>query len=199
MTIFQVAALFYLLFYYGILLGFRVYLLYKRTGINAIKNMKKTGLEGFIEQVFKVCFVMISVIVLNYVFIENNYPYLIPITYFETITLGYIGIILSFTGLFLAFMAQLQMGDSWRLGLNENETISLIKHGLFKYSRNPVYLGILVSNIGFFLLMPNAVSLCFLALSYVSIEVKIRLEENYLLNTKGLAYENYLNRVRRWI
>ena len=91
------------------------------------------------------------------------------------------------------------MGDSWRLGLNENETISLIKHGLFKYSRNPVYLGILVSNIGFFLLMPNAVSLCFLALSYVSIEVKIRLEENYLLNTKGLAYENYLNRVRRWI
>ncbi|MEO0341603.1 MAG: isoprenylcysteine carboxylmethyltransferase family protein, partial [Bacteroidota bacterium] len=171
----------------------------KRTGINAVKNINKSGVAGFIEKVFKVCFVMIAVIALNYVFIEQNYSLLIPISYLETKMIGYIGIVLSFTGLLFGFIAQLQMGDAWRLGYNEKEQPSLVDKKLFAYSRNPIYLGIVVSNLGFFLMMPNALSLCFLVLSYVAISIKIRLEEGYLIQSIGQDYKDYLKRVRRWI
>jgi len=91
------------------------------------------------------------------------------------------------------------MGDSWRLGVNENEKTKLVKHGFFAYSRNPVYLGILISNIGFFMMMPNAVSLCFLTLNYVALNIKIRLEEFQLISKHQDEYESYFNKVRRWI
>jgi len=199
MTVFQIAALIYLLYYSGILLGFRGYLLYTRTGVNPIQSRKKTGVEGFIENVFKVCLVLMVATVLNYVFIEGNYKYLIPIKYLESNLIAYLGIFLGMFGLSFGFIAQLQMGDSWRLSLNENEKTDLVHQGLFAYSRNPIYLGYLISIIGFFMMMPNAISLCILSLSYVAIQVKIRLEEKYLIRINGIEYENYLARVRRWI
>jgi len=195
----QIAAILYLLFYCTLLIGFRSYLLYKRTGINPLKSRKKSGLEGFIENIFKICFVLIWVVVINFVFIEYNYKLLIPIPYLETAIIGNLGILLSMLGLTFGFISQLQMGDSWRLGLNESETTQLVNHGMYNYSRNPIYLGYLISNIGFFMMMPNAISLCFLALSYVAIEVKIRLEEIHLLQKNGIEYQSYLNTVRRWI
>lgn len=199
MTILQIAALLYLLFYCCILVGFRTYLLYRRTGINAIKSRKKTGTAGFIERVLRVCFVLLFVVVINFVFLENNYKLLIPIPYLEIASISYTGIFLSMIGLSFGFIAQLQMGDSWRLGLNDSEKTKLIDHGVYGYSRNPIYLAYMVSNLGFFMMMPNAISLCILFLSYVSLEIKIKLEEKYLLEKKGDEYENYLNRVRRWI
>ncbi|MBX2877572.1 MAG: isoprenylcysteine carboxylmethyltransferase family protein [Saprospiraceae bacterium] len=200
MNYLQIAALLYVLIYYGILLGFRSYLLYKNTGINPIKNKSKHGLAGFIENVFGVCFVLISVIAFNFAFLEKNYVfYLIPIDYLELTWLNNLGIVLSFSGLAIAFIAQLQMGNSWRLGLNESEKTPLIRKGLYHYSRNPVYVGILLSNFGFFLMMPNALSFCFLAVSYLAIEVKIRLEEQYLIAQHGAEFSNYLKQVRRWI
>ena len=200
MTVLQFAALFYLIIYYGVLLGFRAYLLYKNTGINPITNMEKKGIEGFVEKVFQVCFVLVSIIVLNFVFIEVNYVYyLVPFTYLELSWLGNIGIILSSTALIFAIIAQLQMGNSWRLGLNKQEKTTLVKSNLFRYTRNPIYLGLLISYIGFFLMMPNAFSLVFLVTSYVALEIKIRLEEQYLIDKHGQSYLSYHAKVRRWI
>jgi len=199
MNVLQIAALSYLLFYAGILLGFRSYLLYKGTGINPLSSRKTNGLEGFIESIFRFCFFLICVVVINFVFIENNYKLLVPITYLEREIVGYLGILISSIGLIFSLIAQLQMGDSWRLGLNENETTKLINHNIYAYSRNPIYLGYLVSIVGFFMIMPNAISLCLLALSIVSIGMKVRLEEVYLLNKLGTEYQSYVDKVRRWI
>lgn len=199
MTVLQISALIYLTAYCGILVGFSSYLLYKRTGINAIKSRKKEGIEGFVEAVLKVCFVLLFVVVINFVFLKGNYYLLVPISYLKTNLIAHIGIVLSMSGLLFGFIAQLQMGDSWRLGLNESENTNLVDHGIFAYSRNPIYLGYLVSNLGFFMMMPNAVSLCVLSLSYVCLAIKIRLEEVYLIRKNGLEYEKYLTRVRRWV
>ena len=199
MTILQIAALVYLFAYYGLLLGFRSYLLYKRTGINPIRRLEKNGLAGFVERVFGLCFFLVSFISLNYVFLEQNYhQYLVPIDYLVQPVLGNLGILFSFIGLFLAFIAQLQMGDNWRLGINQMQDTSLITKGLFQYSRNPVYLGILIANLGFFLMMPNACSLCWLALSYVALEIKIRLEEVSLEEQHAAQFVAYKLKVRRW-
>ena len=97
------------------------------------------------------------------------------------------------------YWAQFQMGNSWRLGLNKEEKTKLVREGSFKYSRNPIYLGILISYIGFFLMMPNTLSFAFLVASYIGLEIKIRLEEQYLLKIHPAEYLNYKSSVRRWI
>ena len=49
------------------------------------------------------------------------------------------------------------------------------------------------------MMMPNAINLSIFALSYVVLEVKIRLEKKYLLNKIGINYQSYLDKVRRWV
>ena len=96
-------------------------------------------------------------------------------------------------------IAEYQMAASWRIGIDYNETTELVSRGLFKVSRNPVFLGVFVSYIGMFLIMPNALSFAIMLLMVVSIQVQVRLEEEYLLAVHGDAYREYKKKVRRWI
>ncbi|MBT8253842.1 MAG: isoprenylcysteine carboxylmethyltransferase family protein [Bacteroidia bacterium] len=173
--------------------------MFRKTGINPFNSIAKSNLNGFNEKVLIFCSLLISVIILNYVFLPNNYLYLIPINYFENELWQYIGMGLSAVGFFIATIAQVQMQNSWRIGVGESDNVELIKHGLFKYSRNPIYLGLMLAFIGLFFMTPNAVTLCFLLLMYSSLEIKIRIEENHLLNQIGEKYQSYQSKVRRWI
>jgi protein-S-isoprenylcysteine O-methyltransferase Ste14 len=96
-------------------------------------------------------------------------------------------------------IAQNQMAKSWRIGINYNEKTELCTNGVFKVSRNPVFLGILISYIGTFLIIPNAITFTVLVLTFASLQFQIRLEEEYLLNSHGKEYQDYKNQVRRWI
>lgn len=97
------------------------------------------------------------------------------------------------------FIAQMQMADSWRVGIDEKQHTPLVTHGLFNWSRNPVFLGMLAALLGFFLVAPNAFTLLLLGLSYTSIQIQVRLEEPFLRAQHGAAYEQYCERVRRWV
>jgi protein-S-isoprenylcysteine O-methyltransferase Ste14 len=199
MTFLQIAVLLYVLFYYGILLGFRAYLLYRRTGVNAIINIPKEGVWGFNERVLMFCFILVSVVGFNYAFIPQNYPLLVPIPWLKAVLFSQLGVVIASFGLLFAFIAQLQMGDSWRLGIDENQSAPpLITHGLYRFSRNPVYLGILISLLGYFLMVPNAFSLLLLVLMFVSIQIKVRLEEAFLLAKHAESFKLYKQKVRRW-
>ncbi len=199
MTIYQIAVLGFVLFYFAVLLGFRSYLLYKNTGVNPFKKMGRTGIIGYNERVISFCSFLIPVIAFNYAFLETNYQYLIPIDYLEVDGLKNVGLLLSAIGLILSFVAQLQMKDSWRIGIDKEEETSLVKHGLYKYSRNPIYLGLGIAFLGFFLLAPNALSFTFLVLMSTSIGIKIRLEEAYMQEKHPKQFEAYTKEVRRWL
>jgi len=91
------------------------------------------------------------------------------------------------------------MRESWRIQINITEDTKLVTHGLYKYSRNPIYLGLLISFLGFFMIAPNALSLCFLILMLSSIGIKIRLEEEHLIRKHPGDFMEYKNNVRRWV
>jgi len=192
-------ALAYWILYYGLLLVFRAYVLYRNTGVNAIQNRQTDGLAGFAELVFKVCFILIPVLVLNYVFIPQNYQYFVPIQYLSLDWLNVLGGLLGIGGILFAFIAQLQMGNSWRLGLDHSTTTELVTKGFYQFSRNPIYLGVLVATFGFFLLLPSAASLGLLVANYIGLEVKIRLEEQFMAEQHQADYLTYQQRVRRWL
>jgi protein-S-isoprenylcysteine O-methyltransferase Ste14 len=142
---------------------------------------------------------LVPVIAIIYLIGGNFYEYLIPIKHLEIEGLKQFGIVIMLIGCAIVIIAQFQMENSWRIGIDESKKTELITNKLFQYSHNPIYLGLLISFLGFFLIAPNALSLCCLALSYPSIEIKIkiRLEDEYLIGKHGDDFQEYMEKVNR--
>lgn len=95
--------------------------------------------------------------------------------------------------------AQAQMGSSWRIGIDGGTRPPLVTTGLFAISRNPIFLGMRVSLLGLFLVLPNALSLAILAAGEILIQVQVRLEEQHLSTVHDAEFQRYRASVRRWL
>jgi protein-S-isoprenylcysteine O-methyltransferase Ste14 len=94
--------------------------------------------------------------------------------------------------------AQVAMGASWRIGLDQERT-GLVTSGLFGWSRNPTFLGMVAVVAGAFLVVPTAVTGIVLAAAWVAFSVQIRMEEEHLQRMHGPTYDAYCATVPRWI
>ena len=188
----------FLLVYFFFVFFLRSYLLWKRTGINPLTFNKTDDAHGYNGKIFTFISLLEFVVVLIYAFKNEWYQYLLPFWYLEYDYLKYIGWGLLVLSLILVWFAQSQMANSWRIGIDEKNKTELVTKGLFSISRNPIFLGIMMANIGLLLIIPNAFTLLIVSLSTVSINTQIRLEEDFLKRSHGKEYENYLNKVRRW-
>ena len=56
-----------------------------------------------------------------------------------------------------------------------------------------------VTLLGFFLIIPNVGSLITLLVGIILIGIQVRLEEEYLTGTHGDKYIEYRRNVRRWV
>jgi protein-S-isoprenylcysteine O-methyltransferase Ste14 len=102
-------------------------------------------------------------------------------------------------GLVLLVMAQLHLGASWRIGIEEGRRAGLITGGLYRFCRNPIYLAMLMVLAGYALLLPTRLSLALLLGGYVGIRQQVSAEEAYLLRTYGDAFRDYAGRVGRFL
>ena len=91
------------------------------------------------------------------------------------------------------------MSGSWRIGINYKEKTILVKTGVFRISRNPIFLGVMISYLGTFLIIPNMLTFGVLLVTFITLQIQVRLEEDYLTNTHGNSYVEYTKSVRRWI
>ena len=110
------------------------------------------------------------------------------------------GVVLFAGGLALTLAAQLGMGSSWRIGVDETETTDLVTGGLFAVVRNPIYSGMLPASVGIALMVPNVIALVAVIALVVGLEIQTRaVEEPYLLATHGESYRAYASRVGRFL
>ena len=110
------------------------------------------------------------------------------------------GIALFTAGLAGTLYAQIAMGESWRIGVDEEERTDLVTDGPFALVRNPIFAAMLPTSLGLTMLVPNAVALIGLAALIVALEIQVRLvEEPYLLKVHGGAYSEYASRVGRFL
>jgi protein-S-isoprenylcysteine O-methyltransferase Ste14 len=107
---------------------------------------------------------------------------------------------LGLVGILVILVAQVQMGRSWRIGVDPSEQTELICTGLYARSRNPIYFGILLYWIGMAVTLPHpALWLCAL-ICWASIEVIVRkIEEPYLLGLHGEKFAEYVADTRRYL
>jgi protein-S-isoprenylcysteine O-methyltransferase Ste14 len=113
--------------------------------------------------------------------------------------LGPIGAVLLVAGLVLMVTAQLELGASWRIGIDPAARPGLVTSGLYRYSRNPIFLAFLVILVGYALLIPTALSLALLIGTYAGVRGQIAAEEAYLEHAYGEAYRDYAGRVGRFV
>lgn len=189
----------YLIIYFLLVFVIRSLWLWKKTGINPLTFNKSDDAHGYNGKVFTAISILELLVVGIYAFKNDWYEYLLPFWYLEHAILIKTGWALLILSLILVWVAQSQMSNSWRIGIDEKNESQLITKGLFSVSRNPIFLGIMIANMGLFLVLPNAFTLLIVALSTTSINTQIRLEEAFLRSQFGSVYEEYSSRVRRWI
>jgi protein-S-isoprenylcysteine O-methyltransferase Ste14 len=108
------------------------------------------------------------------------------------------GIVLIIFGTLLLFAAMTHLGESLAVGLPEKET-KLKTHGLYRFSRNPIYLSAFLMCAGSCLYAVHWINFLFFSTAVVIHHAIIKKEEAYLENKFGAAWLEYKQRVSRYI
>jgi protein-S-isoprenylcysteine O-methyltransferase Ste14 len=110
----------------------------------------------------------------------------------------WISLFLWIFGFMLLFIGRFGLGNSFRLGTSKEST-NLRVDGIYRFSRNPMYLGVYATVLASVLYTLNPVVLL-LAAFVIAVHHKIVLaEEEHMRKVFGQEYVDYCRRVRRYI
>jgi protein-S-isoprenylcysteine O-methyltransferase Ste14 len=110
-----------------------------------------------------------------------------------------IGIALAAAGGLAVFGAQLGMGESWRIGVSDEERTELVTGGWFSLCRNPIYSAMIIGWTGLALMVPTWLGIAAVVTIAVGLELQVRfVEEPYLMRTHGELYRAYASSVGRF-
>jgi protein-S-isoprenylcysteine O-methyltransferase Ste14 len=112
---------------------------------------------------------------------------------------GITAAVLALIGTILVIVAQVQMGRAWRIGVREGDAPLFVSHGLFRFSRNPIFVGMILVGLGAALAASIWWAWAALLLFVVSCAVQVRIEERHLEASFGQAYRDFCAKVPRWI
>jgi protein-S-isoprenylcysteine O-methyltransferase Ste14 len=186
--------IFYLLFF-GAAMVLPTVRVWRQTGVNPLVLPSSDNAEGFVGRMFKVVIAELGLYLLLGAMHVIGSIGAIPLPAISAM-IGWALLIASFLWV---VVAQYQMGRSWRIGIDAKVKTELVATGLFRRSRNPIFLGMIVQLAGLFFVQPDAVTLLALMTGFILISVQIRLEEAHLLSLHGNIYAHYRGTVRRWI
>ena len=189
----------YLFIYVIAAFVWRSYLVWRKTGVNPVTFKGSDDAHDFVGRVFKLVFVLVVFTVFVYSVFPAAYHYTLPIWWLEHRWLRWTGVVLLLLSLAWIVAAQAQMGLSWRIGIDTEHRTPLVNTAVFGISRNPIFLGMIVTLVGLFLTLPNALTLLAMLLGIVLIGVQVRLEEEFLAGAHTAEYEEYRRHVRRWL
>ena len=199
MVIFDILVILSLAIFYILFLG-RTVLLYKK-GIKVwvIGTSTKKISEIILEKILLPSSLLISFIFTIITALHIKLPAMISNYLINIIWIKYIGILFCYIGLIIFLLALLSFGKSWRIGIDENNSNELITNGIFKYSRNPIFLFMDLYFTGIMLIYPNIIFILLAIGTIIGIHSQILREENFLLIKFGEKYIKYKNQTRRYI
>lgn len=182
-------ALFVLVIFYGIY--FAKMLAQRRQGIQTrqIGRVKEKSVH-IVELLMSIATLAAPVIqILSIIFGWNHMPANARFTGF---CIGMLGDII-----FLASV--LCMKDSWRAGIPDKDRTKLVTTGIYRYSRNPAFLGFDLMYVGMLLMYFNLSMLVVSAFAIIMLHLQILQEERYLTENYGESYREYRKHVFRYL
>ena len=112
--------------------------------------------------------------------------------------LVYVSLVLLYAGVAGMFFGLLDMGRSFRVGLSE-KGVTLATKGIFRFSRNPLYLSVFLIAIASCLYFPDLINITFTIYGIIIHHLIIIQEEKHLTIQYGSEYETYRKKVRRYL
>lgn len=103
----------------------------------------------------------------------------------------FLGLISYLVGLCLCAITIINFSSPDRMGLNTN--------GIYRFSRNPMYIAYLICFVGMSLLTQSMVLLGIIIIFQISAHWIILAEERWCLEEFGMTYKQYMKKVRRYI
>ncbi len=110
-----------------------------------------------------------------------------------------VGIILGIAGDLVFLTAVLTMKNSWRAGIPDTDRTEFVSHGIYRYSRNPAFLGFDMMYAGILLMYFNWALLALTIWAMVMLHLQILQEEKYLPTVFGSEYLEYKKHTRRYL
>jgi protein-S-isoprenylcysteine O-methyltransferase Ste14 len=120
------------------------------------------------------------------------------LSHYEPMSIKITGILLFLAGGAVSFLGIADLGKSIYMGLPMEKT-ELKTKGLYKLSRNPIYVGLFLLCIGSCLYAVHPVNIVCAFLSIIIHHRIILAEERFLAARFGSAWENYRRKVRRYL
>ena len=101
--------------------------------------------------------------------------------------------------LLIAAASLIDLGDSWRVGVLDDQQTELIEVGVYRYSRNPYFLSYLIMFAAYTVLLQSIILLVLSLVGFALIHGMVLWEEKYLSRVHGIKYRQYQNKVPRYI
>jgi len=186
--------------FYGLGFGWRTWVQLRRYGSSGIV-LFRSGRPG--QHLREALFVVLAVALLAEAALAavapRRLPGLVPLAPATAAVLRATGTVMVLGATALMLAAQLDLGASWRVGIDQGARPGLVTGGLYRYSRNPIYVAMLAALLGFALLLPSWISLGLLIGAGLGIRRHVRDEEAYLARAYGEEYRRYAARVGRFV
>jgi len=99
----------------------------------------------------------------------------------------------------LHFLGLYFLGQSWRVGTREAGAGALVTRGVYRHTRNPVMVCLVLYAAAVWLTWSNLLMLLVLLLSAAAVHHQVRKEEAFLESVHGERYRAYRRRVARYV
>jgi protein-S-isoprenylcysteine O-methyltransferase Ste14 len=190
-----------LLIFFGLYLAaaflWRSIVVHRRSGINPLVRPARDDAAGYVSHAFAWLISAIALHLLQNAFASGYSP--APVALLSNPMFERIGWLTLWVSLVTVVVAQIQMGNSWRIGIDTKNGTELIAGGLFRWSRNPIFLSMRLNLLGLLMVLPNTITFASLLVAEVLIQIQVRLEEQHLETMHADHYRHYKASVRRWL
>lgn len=109
-----------------------------------------------------------------------------------------IGLGLAIMSIAIFIAAIVTMGNNWRAGIDRDQQTTLITSGIYKFSRNPAFLGFDLLYIGIAMAFSNWILLIVSCMGMTLMHFQILEEERYLSDIFREAYVSYKKQTPRY-
>ncbi|OPJ63941.1 methyltransferase family protein [Clostridium oryzae] len=191
---------FLLLLVFGLIFLLKLYVLRKKYSLqaNVLANRNKGRKVQLVERMVQISsatwiLVWIGEIVLVQLNIVNKFQ--LWNNYYVSI----LGLIVMTVGVMFFIVAAMTMKASWRVGIDKSSKSKLITEGIYRYSRNPTFVGLYFIVIGIFLVYADAATCISMLANMYAINRLVLEEEKHLKEIFGKEYDVYIKKTPRYL
>ncbi|MAN51031.1 MULTISPECIES: methyltransferase family protein [unclassified Marinimicrobium] len=172
--------------------------LWKRTGISHIRYGNRGSATWWYRQTFNLFrAAILGVCLARIVWPIDPWLGVFPALYQAPVLLAGMAMLLVSYG--IVSYVHAYMRNDWRSGIDPDKRQPLLTQGPYGLTRNPLFIGIILGQLGLFLTFPSVFTLLCLLVGAVVIVLQARREEVALGRAYGVEYQDYRLLVRRWL